>query len=211
MLLVDTAATVSDSSLYASYVGSDFVNEGKQVAIALAEKLPTGSTILEVLGTQGAASTIDREQGFDNELSKVYSSKNFNVVHSSTYCNFDSMTAQTYVASYLSSNTAPAAIFAEDDEMGLGAIAAITAAEKTPGSDIIVASINGEKAALQAVQTGTLYYTFDCNPLQGPTVMIACNEIFAGTLVDTNKTFYMSEQGYYKADVTDALISTRTY
>jgi hypothetical protein len=52
-------------------------------------------------------------------------------------------------------------------------------------------------------------YTFDGNPLEGSTVVDVCNKIYAGTSVD--KTIYMSEQGYYKADVTDELISDRPY
>lgn len=209
VVIVDTAPSASDTSNYASYVGSDFANEGKQVAIALAGKLSSNATILEVLGTQGASSTTGRKQGFESELSTDYASKNFTVTPSSSYCNFDRAMAKTYVASYLGSNTAPAAIYAEDDEMALGAIEAITAAGKTPGVDIIVASINGEKEALQAVKSGKLYYTFDCNPTQGPKVIDICNKIYAGTTVAAAN--YMDERGYYQADVTDALINSRTY
>ena len=204
----------SDSSLYTSYVGSDFVHEGREVAIALAKALPSGSTILEILGTEDASPTIDRKNGFENELTSDYSGK-FTVVQS-TYCNFTASMAETYVSNYLANHTAPVAIFAEDDEMGLGAIQGVAdygngySTGTTPGSKVIlVASINGEKTALQAVQNGTLYYTYDCNPQQGPTVVDVCDKIHDGTSVD--KTNYMTERGYYKADATDAVINARSY
>ena len=56
------------------------------------------------------------------------------------------------------------AIYAHNDEMALGAIAAIEAAGKVPGKDIIVVSIDGEKDALQAIVDGKMGATVRVQP-----------------------------------------------
>ena len=47
-------------------------------------------------------------------------------------------------------------VYAHNDEMALGAIAAIEAAGKIPGKDILVVSIDGEKDGLQAIIDGKM-------------------------------------------------------
>ena len=53
--------------------------------------------------------------------------------------------------------------------MAIGAIAAIEAAGKKPGKDILVVSIDGEKDGLQAIIDGKMGATVECNPRFGPT------------------------------------------
>jgi len=207
VVVVDRAVTVSDSSLYRTYLTEDFVNEGKQAAAAVAGKLTSGGTVLELIGITNNGPSDGRESGFDTELTTNHSG--FTIVHSVTDCNWLRATAKSYVIDHYTASPLPAAIFAQNDEMGLGAIDAIKELGKTPGTDVIVVSCDGEKAALQAVKDGTLYYCFECTPLQGPTVIDLCNQIYAGRTVASKG--YMTERGYYKADVTDALIAARTY
>jgi ABC-type sugar transport system substrate-binding protein len=52
--------------------------------------------------------------------------------------------------------------------MTMGAIAAMEAAGKTPGKDIIIASIDGTKDAAQAVADGKIAVLVECNPHFGP-------------------------------------------
>ena len=59
-------------------------------------------------------------------------------------------------------------VYAHNDEMALGAIAAIEAAGKVPGKDILVVSIDGEKDAVQAIIDGKMGATCECNPRFGP-------------------------------------------
>jgi galactofuranose transport system substrate-binding protein len=124
-------------------------------------------------------------------------------------CNFDRPTAKTYLTTYLAAHTSVKAIYSHNDNMALGAIEAITAAGKTPGTDIIVVSIDGVKEGLQAVFDGKLYYSYECNPLHGPMVADLCQKLIAGTSVA--KTVRPTERGYLKADLTQAFIDARTY
>ncbi len=52
--------------------------------------------------------------------------------------------------------------------MAIGALAAIEAAGKKPGKDIIVVSVDGTRDALQAIIAGTMGATVECNPKFGP-------------------------------------------
>jgi ABC-type sugar transport system substrate-binding protein len=60
------------------------------------------------------------------------------------------------------------AIYAHNDEMAIGAIAALEAAGKKPGKDVIIVSIDGTRDALQAIIDGKMGATVECNPKFGP-------------------------------------------
>ncbi len=60
------------------------------------------------------------------------------------------------------------AIYAHNDEMAIGAIAALEAAGKMPGKDVIIVSIDGTRDALQAIIDGKMGATVECNPCFGP-------------------------------------------
>ena len=59
-------------------------------------------------------------------------------------------------------------VYAHNDEMAMGAIAALEAAGKVPGKDVLVLSIDGGKEAVQAVVDGKIDAVVECNPRFGP-------------------------------------------
>ena len=60
------------------------------------------------------------------------------------------------------------AVYTHNDEMALGAIQALKAANMNPGKDVIVVSVDGQKSALEAIQRGEMNATVECNPRFGP-------------------------------------------
>jgi ribose transport system substrate-binding protein len=60
------------------------------------------------------------------------------------------------------------AVYAHNDEMALGAIQALKAAGLQPGKDVTVVSIDGQRAALEAIVAGELGATVESNPRFGP-------------------------------------------
>jgi simple sugar transport system substrate-binding protein len=64
--------------------------------------------------------------------------------------------------------------------MALGAIQAIEEAGLKPGKDIVIVSIDGVKAAFQAMVAGKLNATVECNPLLGPAAFDAVEQVLAG-------------------------------
>src|SRR5277367_944681 len=70
VVLVDRGITVSDNSLYATLIASDFVAEGRLAGEWLAKKMDGKANIIELQGTTGAAPAIDRKKGFEEAISK---------------------------------------------------------------------------------------------------------------------------------------------
>ena len=60
------------------------------------------------------------------------------------------------------------AVYAHNDEMALGAIQALKAAGRKPGTDVVLVSIDGQRAALEAILAGELGATVESNPRFGP-------------------------------------------
>src|SRR3974377_2209669 len=70
VVLSDRAVKVSDPSLYVTFLGSDFVEEGRRAAEAVAKLTGGKANIAELVGTVGSAPAIDRKKGFEEVLAK---------------------------------------------------------------------------------------------------------------------------------------------
>src|ERR1043165_2451654 len=70
VILTDRLVTVSDDSLYVTFIGADFVQEGKRAADWLAQKSGGKAQIAELQGTPGAGPAIDRKKGFEQAIAK---------------------------------------------------------------------------------------------------------------------------------------------
>src|SRR6516165_10697598 len=70
VILSDRAVDVSDDSLYVTFIGSDFVEEGRRAANWLAKASGGKAVIAELVGTPGSAPAIDRKKGFEEVLAK---------------------------------------------------------------------------------------------------------------------------------------------
>ena len=78
--------------------------------------------------------------------------------------------------------------------MAFGAIAAIIAAGKKPGRDVMVLSIDGSKDALQAIVDGKMNYVVQSSPFFGPIAFSTLKDYAAGktiapSLVLTDKAY----------------------
>lgn len=177
VVLVDRGVKVSDPSLYATLIASDFVEEGRRAAEWLAKKTNGKATIVELQGTPGAAPAIDRKKGFDEGIAKYPDMK---VIKSQTG-EFTRAKGKEVMEAFLKSEGKNiTAVYAHNDDMALGAIQAIEEAGLKPGKDILVVSIDGLKAALEAIAEGKLNATVECNPLLGPAAFDAAEKAVAG-------------------------------
>lgn len=102
-------------------------------------------------------------------------------------------------------------VFAESDEMALGAIDAIEKSGKTCGEDgdIIVISFGGSKAGIEAVKEGKLNVTFECNPGQGPKAAELIQRLESDISID--KEQYVEETYFDGTMDLDEIIENRTY
>lgn len=163
--------------MYVTFIGADFVEEGRMAAEWLATKMNGKAVIAELTGTPGSAPANDRKKGFADELAKHPDMK---VVFSQTG-EFTRAKGKEVMEALLKSPAGATvnALYAHNDDMALGAIQAIEEAGKKPGKDIVIVSIDGVRGAFEAMVAGKLNCTVECNPLLGPPLFDAIDAVMA--------------------------------
>ncbi|MFO1489845.1 MAG: ABC transporter substrate-binding protein [Kiritimatiellia bacterium] len=206
VVLSDRAVDVSDESLYVTFIGSDFVEEGRRAATWLAEKTGGKAVIAELVGTPGSAPAIDRKKGFEEVLAKHPEMK----IIKSQSGDFTRAKGKEVMEAFLKSPEAAqiTALFAHNDDMALGAIQAIEEAGRKPGQDIVIVSIDGVKGAFEAMAAGKLNCTVECNPLIGPQIFDAVARIKAGEKLERRINV---NEGVYDQSKAAAALPTRQY
>ncbi len=164
--------------LYVTFIGSDFVEEGRRAAEWLAKKTNGKAVIAELTGTPGSAPANDRKKGFTEVVAKNPGMK---IVFSQTG-EFTRAKGKEVAEALLKSPDGKniTALFAHNDDMALGAIQAIEEAGKKPGKDIIIVSIDGVKDGFKAMIDGKLNCSVECNPLLGPPLFDAIEKFRKG-------------------------------
>ena len=149
---------------YVTFIGSDFIDEGKRIAEWLIKNANGKSKIIELEGTTGSSPANDRKKGFDETINAA---GGFTILASQSG-DFARDKGRQVAESLLQAHPDADIIYAHNDEMAMGAIAALEAAGKVPGKDVIVLSIDGGKEAVQAVVDGKINAVVECNPRFGP-------------------------------------------
>jgi ABC-type sugar transport system substrate-binding protein len=149
---------------YVAFIGSDFVKEGNMAGETFAKMLNGKAKIIELQGTVGSSPANDRMKGFKEAISKYPDM----VIIASQSGDFARDKGRQVFETLYQAHPEATALYAHNDEMTMGAIAAMEAAGKTPGKDIMIASIDGTKDAAQAVADGKVAVLVECNPHFGP-------------------------------------------
>ncbi len=165
VFLIDREAAGTAGEDYVTFLGSNFVEQGRRAAEWLAKKTNGKASIIELMGTPGSSVARDRSDGFKQGLKDRPDMK---VIASQTG-DFSRANGQKVMENIIQSKgNEITAVYAHNDEMALGAIQALKGAGKAPGKDVILVSIDGERAALEAVVRGELGATIESNPRFGP-------------------------------------------
>ncbi|HVK27098.1 MAG TPA: ABC transporter substrate-binding protein, partial [Nocardioides sp.] len=169
VILTDRAVDSDDTSLYKTFLGSDFVEEGKKAGEWLVENAADSDVdgdgdvnVVQLEGTTGAAPAIDRAEGFADAIasdSKISISK-------SQTGDFTRDGGKQVMESFLNSEKGIDVVFAHNDDMGLGAIEAIEA-----GKDIKIITVDAVKDGMTALSEGKINFIVECNPLLGDQLM----------------------------------------
>ena len=154
VVAVDRAVNNAEVS---SYIASDNVGGGKQAAKALSEAINGEGEILVLQGKTGSSASRERGQGFEEGLKD---SPNIKVVAKQT-AEFERVKGLDVTTNLLQAHPNVKAIFAENDEMALGAIEAL--GDKA-GKDVIVVGFDGVEDALKAIKEGTMYASIAQQP-----------------------------------------------
>ena len=203
VILSDRRAKVSDDSLYVTFIGSDFVEEGRRAAKFLIERTGGKAKIAELQGTPGSAPANDRQKGFREVIADK---PDMQIIMSQTG-EFTRAKGKEVMEAFLKSPQGKEinVLYAHNDDMALGAIQAIEAAGLKPGKDITIVSIDGVKSAFEAMVDGKLNCTVECNPLIGPQLFDAVEAIVAGKQLE--KRVDVKEGVYTDAQAKEALPS----
>ena len=165
VFLLDRTAAGKPGEDYVTFIGSDFVAQGANAARWLVAETGAKASIVELTGTPGSSVARDRSQGFNEQ---VKTRPNMKVIASETG-DFSRERGQQVMADIIKSKGKQiTAVYAHNDQMALGAIEALKAAGMQPGKDVMVISIDGEKAALEAIIKGELSATIESSPRLGP-------------------------------------------
>ncbi|SEQ07098.1 ABC transporter substrate-binding protein [Microlunatus flavus] len=178
VILTDRSVDSTDTTLYKTFLGSDFVAEGKKAGDWLVKDSEGKSEVdvAELQGTTGAAPAIDRKEGFAEAIKAAPQIK---VVASQTG-DFTRSGGKQVMEAFLKSNPDIDVVYAHNDDMALGAIEAIEAAGKKPGKDIEIISVDAVKDGMTALSEGKINYIVECNPLLGPQLMDLAKKVKAG-------------------------------
>jgi len=195
-----------DESLYVTFIGSDFIQEGQRAGEWLAKKMNGKANIAELQGTTGSAPANDRAKGFRQAIEKYPEMK---IIKSQTG-DFTRSKGKEVMEAFLKSPEGKQinALFAHNDDMALGAIQAMEEAGIKPGQDIIIVSIDGVKGAFDAMVAGKLNCTVECNPLLGPQLFDAVEAVLAKKQLPKRIS---AEEGVYDQSQAAAVIDSRKY
>ena len=208
VVLTDRSVNVKDQSLYVTFMGSDFVEEGRKAGRWLVDKMKDQKgdvNIVELQGTVGSAPAIDRKKGFE-EIVKA--DPKFKIVRSQTG-DFTRAKGKEVMEAFLKAEGKNInVLYAHNDDMAIGAIQAIEEAGLKPAQDITIVSIDGVKGAFQAMMAGKLNVSVECSPLLGPQLMTAVKDILAGKPVPKR---ILTEEGIFPMETAAAEFPKRKY
>jgi simple sugar transport system substrate-binding protein/ribose transport system substrate-binding protein len=197
VILTDRSVETEQEDLFVTFLGSDFIEEGRKAGEWAVENwASTGAqwNIAELQGTTGAAPAIDRQEGFAEAIA---GSPNLTVVASQSG-DFTRTGGREVMEAMLNSNPEINAVYAHNDDMGLGAIEAIEAAGKVPGQDIQIITVDAVRDGMQALADGKINFIVECNPLLGDQLMELAQQVLDGEEVPervvTEETTFTQEQ-----------------
>lgn len=193
LFLIDRSVDASLATAgedYVAFIGSDFVEEGRLCAEALVKAVNGEAQIIELLGTIGSSPANDRAKGFADYI-KDHPGM---VVIASQSGDFARDKGRQVFETLYQAHPEATALYSHNDEMTMGAIAAMEAAGKVPGKDLIIASIDGTKDAAQALLEDKIVVVVECNPNFGPAsfdaiVRYGKGEAVAPILVNEDRVF----------------------
>ena len=165
VFLLDREAAGTPGEDFVTFIGSNFVEEGQRVGDWVVQNTGGNAGVIILEGTSGSSVARDRNQGF---LDAIKASPGVKVIASQP-ADFGRANGQKVMENLIQAHgKAITVVYAHNDEMALGAIQALKAANMNPGKDVKVVSVDGQRSALEAIIAGDMNVTVECNPRFGP-------------------------------------------
>jgi simple sugar transport system substrate-binding protein len=162
-------------------------------------------SIVEIRGTEGSTPAIERAQGFREVLALHPTYR----ILDSADGDFRKDGGRAVMATFLQHwRSGIRIVFAHNDDMALGAIQAIEEAGLRPGIDILIVSIDGVRAAFEAMIAGKLNCSVECSPLLGPQLMKAVKDYTLGKELPVR---IITAEGVFPQESARLALGTRRY
>ena len=211
VIIVDRQVKVKDDSLYTTWVGADFYQEGQKACSWMEQYAERNKkktlNIVHIMGTEGATAQIGRTKALEEAAKK----NGWNILEQQTG-EFTQAKGQEVMESMLKQHDNINVVYCENDNEAFGAIDAIEAAGKTvgPDGDILVMSFDTTNAGLTDTLSGKIICDTECNPLHGPRVEEIIKKLEDGK--DVDKKAYVEEEMFaYDDTVKSVKVDDKDY
>ena len=190
----------ADESLYDASIVSDMDKEGEQAVEWLKSQDLKAYDIIHLQGVMGTAA----QKGRSGALDKTAKELGWNIVTQQT-AEWNAEKAQQIVQSAIDANKKFNVIYAENDDMAKGAVAALDRANISHGvdKDVVVIGFDCNKWALEELKKGNWNYDGQCNPFQSTYIKDIIDKLEKGETLPEKKII-MDEKGFDAKTITDA-------
>ena len=188
----------ADESLYAASIVSDMDKEGETAVNWLKDQALSEYNIIHIQGVMGSAA----QQGRTGALDEAVKSEGWKLVTQQT-AEWNAEKAQQIVQSVIDSGEKFNVIYAENDDMAKGAVAALDKANISHGvgKDVVVMGFDCNKWALEELLAQNWNYDGQCNPFQASYIDEVIQKLEAGEEIE-EKTIIMEEKGFDATTIT---------
>jgi ABC-type sugar transport system substrate-binding protein len=193
VVVIEDRRIDAPEDLYATYIGSDFAEEGRNGAVEMCNLLEgmDSKNVWELVGNVGSSAAKDRGQGFREKMGDC----GIDITKSQT-ANWSITEGKEVTEAWLKETQDVQGIFAQNDEMGLGAIEALKEAGLNPGTDVKVLTFDATAGAFKAMLAGEVNVSVECNPLLAPQVYEAGLKALNG---ESLPKWVPSQEGIFRA------------
>ncbi|MCX4849743.1 ABC transporter substrate-binding protein [Streptomyces sp. NBC_00893] len=200
VLTIDRKVNSTACKDYVAFLGSDFVEQGKRAADAMIKATGGKGKVAILLGASGNNVTTDRTKGFVDQVEAQ--APGLRIVARQTG-EFARDKGQQVMEQLIQSKPDITAVYAENDEMGLGAVTALKAAGKKPGKDVKIVSVDGTRNAVQALANGEYNAVIESNPRFGPLAFATAQKFYGGAEIPEN--VIISDRAYDESNAKASL------
>ncbi len=188
----------ADPSLYEASIVSDMAKEGQTAVDWLKGQNLSEYKIIHLQGVMGSAA----QQGRSGALDAAVASDGWTLVTQQT-AEWNAEKAQQIVQSVIDSGESFNVIYAENDDMAKGAVAALDKANIAHGvgKDVVVMGFDCNKWALEELLNQNWNYDGQCNPFQASYIDEIIKTLESGGTL-SEKTIIMDEKGFDAATIT---------
>ena len=198
VILFDRTIDASEDFYEASIV-SDMPAEGQRAVDWLESHALDEYKIIHIQGVMGSAAQQRRSGALDD---KVASDDKWSIVSQQT-AEWNAEKAQQIVQSVIDSKEEFNVIYAENDDMAKGAVAALDAANISHGvdGDVIIMGFDCNTWALEEVLAGRWNYDGQCNPYQAKYIHDVIEKLENGETIEP-KQIILEEKGLAAGEIT---------